>query len=143
VQTDGAMTTDVCARCGHSRKEHSYNGACYGLCGKFVPPSDIVERLRDWRDFEPMKQFCAEAIPDLLEAADEIEQLRAALENESSKHDGVSKQYASELGCQIDELEVEIKWLRELLNKKPPGEPGGLRDGDVKQDTVTAREPPR
>jgi hypothetical protein len=28
--------TDKCAKCGHPRKEHSYNGACYGLCGEFV-----------------------------------------------------------------------------------------------------------
>jgi hypothetical protein len=25
-----------CANCGHPRTEHSYNGACYGLCGEFV-----------------------------------------------------------------------------------------------------------
>lgn len=25
----------ACARCGFPREEHSYNGACYGLCGKF------------------------------------------------------------------------------------------------------------
>ncbi len=29
-------STDGCARCGHPRAEHSYNGACYGLCGEFV-----------------------------------------------------------------------------------------------------------
>lgn len=29
---------DRCAKCGHSRKEHSYNGACYGICAEFVPP---------------------------------------------------------------------------------------------------------
>jgi hypothetical protein len=31
-------STDRCAECGHPRAAHSYNGACYGLCGKFVPP---------------------------------------------------------------------------------------------------------
>ncbi len=30
---------DACARCGFPRKEHSYNGACYGLCGEFVAAS--------------------------------------------------------------------------------------------------------
>ncbi len=29
-------STDRCAKCGHPRDEHSYNGACYGLCGEFV-----------------------------------------------------------------------------------------------------------
>jgi sarcosine oxidase delta subunit len=32
---------DACASCGFERKEHHYNGACYGLCGKFVPPVPI------------------------------------------------------------------------------------------------------
>lgn len=33
------MTTDEtkCARCGYPAKEHHHDGACYGLCGKFVP----------------------------------------------------------------------------------------------------------
>lgn len=26
----------MCANCGHPKSEHSYNGACYGLCGEFV-----------------------------------------------------------------------------------------------------------
>jgi hypothetical protein len=30
-----AETLAECARCGYPRHEHSYNGACYGLCGKF------------------------------------------------------------------------------------------------------------
>lgn len=25
----------TCKRCGWERREHSYNGACYGLCGEF------------------------------------------------------------------------------------------------------------
>lgn len=29
-------STDRCAACGHLRADHSYNGACYGLCGEFV-----------------------------------------------------------------------------------------------------------
>jgi hypothetical protein len=42
--------TDKCAKCGHPRKEHSYNGACYGLCGEFVECSsaattDLVKTL--------------------------------------------------------------------------------------------------
>ena len=28
--------TDSCLYCGFPRREHSYNGACYGLCGQFV-----------------------------------------------------------------------------------------------------------
>ena len=30
---------DACAKCGYPRREHAYSGACYGLCGKFVPPA--------------------------------------------------------------------------------------------------------
>jgi hypothetical protein len=29
---------DKCAACGLERREHSYNGACYGLCGDFIEP---------------------------------------------------------------------------------------------------------
>jgi hypothetical protein len=32
-----SVNKDQCAECGHPRKEHSINGACYGLCGEFVP----------------------------------------------------------------------------------------------------------
>ena len=32
------MSEERCANCGYPRREHSYNGACYGLCGEFVPP---------------------------------------------------------------------------------------------------------
>jgi len=42
--------------------------------------TDIVERLRDWQDYEPVKMFAAEMLPDLEEAAAEIERLRG--ENE-------------------------------------------------------------
>src|SRR6185312_3752158 len=27
-----------CARCGRVREDHSFNGACYGVCGQFVEP---------------------------------------------------------------------------------------------------------
>lgn len=30
-----AADPDACADCGRPRKDHDYNGACYGLCGKF------------------------------------------------------------------------------------------------------------
>jgi hypothetical protein len=32
------------------RKEHNYNGACYGLCGEFVPPADegLDKKLTDY-----------------------------------------------------------------------------------------------
>jgi hypothetical protein len=37
--TDDEMGLNTkCVRCGYPEKEHSYNGACYGLCGKFVAP---------------------------------------------------------------------------------------------------------
>jgi hypothetical protein len=29
-----------CRHCGYPRSEHHYNGACYGVCGEFVP--DVV-----------------------------------------------------------------------------------------------------
>jgi hypothetical protein len=40
-----------CARCGRVREDHSFNGACYGVCGDFVEPAvrtpqAEVERLR-------------------------------------------------------------------------------------------------
>lgn len=34
-----AVNADRCAKCGEPRKEHAYNGACYGICGEFVSPS--------------------------------------------------------------------------------------------------------
>lgn len=40
---------------------------------------DIAQRLRDWQDYEPVKMFAAEMLPDLEEAAAEIERLRGAL----------------------------------------------------------------
>lgn len=27
---------ELCAGCGFERREHTYNGACYGICGEFV-----------------------------------------------------------------------------------------------------------
>jgi hypothetical protein len=36
-------STDRCAKCNYPRAEHSYNGACYGLCGEFVPPVSSPE----------------------------------------------------------------------------------------------------
>lgn len=37
------MSDLACAKCGHPRQEHSYNGACYGLCAEFVPPPKPIE----------------------------------------------------------------------------------------------------
>jgi hypothetical protein len=34
---DEIPIADRCVACGWDRKEHSYNGACYGLCGEFHP----------------------------------------------------------------------------------------------------------
>jgi hypothetical protein len=31
-----------CARCGEVRAEHSYDGACYGKCGRFIEPGEYV-----------------------------------------------------------------------------------------------------
>ena len=41
--------SEPCARCGHSPKEHSYNGACYGLCAEWVSilPKDKKLDLSD------------------------------------------------------------------------------------------------
>lgn len=36
---DNRVPSWMCLRCGYPRDEHHYNGACYGLCGEFVPPS--------------------------------------------------------------------------------------------------------
>lgn len=33
---DSVKTDDRCVHCGFPFKEHSYNGACYGICGQFV-----------------------------------------------------------------------------------------------------------
>lgn len=36
-----------CQRCGHEKKEHSYNGACYGLCGEFIGEPAVKESLEE------------------------------------------------------------------------------------------------
>jgi hypothetical protein len=33
----------VCARCGFPRREHNYNGACYGVCGEFAEPQAMTD----------------------------------------------------------------------------------------------------
>lgn len=36
-----------CQRCGHVKREHSYNGACYGLCGEFISEPIVKESLEE------------------------------------------------------------------------------------------------
>jgi hypothetical protein len=36
----------VCARCGYPRREHTYNGACYGVCGEFEEPQTMTQEPR-------------------------------------------------------------------------------------------------
>jgi hypothetical protein len=33
---EAMMSEELCAKCGHTRVEHSYNGPCYGICGDFT-----------------------------------------------------------------------------------------------------------
>ena len=41
------MSDDACAECGFPRAKHTYNGACYGVCGVFVRKrEDRSERYR-------------------------------------------------------------------------------------------------
>lgn len=91
-----------CARCGYPRKEHSHNGACYGLCGEFVPAlkteaSDQERakaiRLPDWlyfdlgvaeeagaptRNFEEITVIIAEALAAVRREATSAERERCA-----------------------------------------------------------------
>lgn len=80
---------DRCARCGEPRSEHSYNGACYGKCGKFVAPSacvspysELEERLRTLATLLTFAETGSEAGFDKTcwEAADALSQCRAELE---------------------------------------------------------------
>lgn len=38
---------EKCVTCGFERKEHTYNGACYGICGDFI--GRMVPRSVFWR----------------------------------------------------------------------------------------------
>lgn len=38
----------LCARCGYPQREHSYNGACYGLCGEFEEAQAMTQEHEDW-----------------------------------------------------------------------------------------------
>jgi hypothetical protein len=38
------MTEPLCTNCGYPRREHSHEGACYGLCGEFQA-GDLVREL--------------------------------------------------------------------------------------------------
>ena len=38
VSKSTGFSLDECIACGYPKSEHHYNGACYGLCGKFIPP---------------------------------------------------------------------------------------------------------
>ena len=44
-----------CSKCGLPEAEHSYNGACYGVCGQFTPRTDgddgeLVKDLEEWAE---------------------------------------------------------------------------------------------
>jgi hypothetical protein len=43
----GDPTVDRCSNCGYPQREHSYNGACYGLCGQFAPAIHAVIQEKD------------------------------------------------------------------------------------------------
>lgn len=51
---------EKCANCGFERREHTYNGACYGLCGEFqtaLQPSpstagEVEKLLSEWQRLE-------------------------------------------------------------------------------------------
>jgi hypothetical protein len=63
---------EACANCGFSRAQHSYNGACYGLCGKFVPRSQ--EPIRPAGPFEAAA--CAMPKPAPIDEASVYEKIR-------------------------------------------------------------------
>jgi len=47
-------TQEQCAKCGYPQSEHHHDGACYGICGKFVAPTaaagvgDVPIPLMSW-----------------------------------------------------------------------------------------------
>ena len=45
-----------CAKCGYPKKEHSYNGACYGLCGEWTPNPERTNRQREY--MKSRKEIC-------------------------------------------------------------------------------------
>lgn len=44
--------TGSCAKCGHPKSEHAYNGACYGLCGEFEEPMPAIDTEQSLHDLE-------------------------------------------------------------------------------------------
>lgn len=39
------MTNLRCMNCDQAKREHTYDGACYGICGHFVKPREIATFL--------------------------------------------------------------------------------------------------
>ena len=38
LQASQTVSVGACAKCGYPAREHSANGGCYGICGKYEPP---------------------------------------------------------------------------------------------------------
>ena len=74
--------------------------------------TDIVERLR--KSLEPPVQFRPGYVA---EAADEIERLQAALDDEMQAH-CTCVEMRDEAILKADKLQMEVKWLRDLLRKE-------------------------
>jgi hypothetical protein len=102
------MSEPRCARCGYERREHSYNGACYGLCGEFVertammPSQDRIEHAaralwnatvayaaRHYPDDPPPTQNYDELSDEAKAFAREM--ARAAIEADDDFHRGDGK----------------------------------------------------
>ena len=58
-----------CTRCGFPWKEHTYNGACYGICGQFVAASPAAPGA----EVEPVAWIPASQIDELRELAGGID----------------------------------------------------------------------
>ena len=73
---------DACLKCGHPRSEHTYNGACYGLCASFQEkapepaPSeaavDVVMLLRQHFVTHSLDKFNGGGADDLAIALDQL-----------------------------------------------------------------------
>jgi hypothetical protein len=70
------MAEPKCANCGYVRSEHHHGGACYGLCGGFIEPSeklfyDLFSHGRwigmaEGVDEDDAKRMAARCLPALL-----------------------------------------------------------------------------
>jgi hypothetical protein len=55
---EAMMSEELCAKCGHTRVEHSYNGPCYGICGDFTT---LAEAERDVAAQQALKEVALAA----------------------------------------------------------------------------------